>query len=70
MTSRLTYAAKLTRRYFHAPRADQLGHAEVQDFHPPIAGDEEDLGFRSRWTIPRACAAARPRATCTAQSIA
>ena len=27
-------------------------------------------GFRSRWTIPRSCAAARPRAICTAYSTA
>jgi hypothetical protein len=42
------------------------GQAEVEDLTRPSRVTKMFSGFRSRCTMPLSCAAARPRATCTA----
>ena len=46
------------------PSSRQLGETEVEDLHAAVAREEEFSGFRSRWTMPFSCAAARPAAIC------
>ena len=45
---------------------DRFGEAEVEDFHDAIRRDFDVAGFRSRWTIPRSCAASSASAICFA----
>ena len=43
-----------------------LRQAEVEDLHAAVAVRKMFSGFRSRWTMPFSCAAARPAAICGA----
>ena len=47
-------------------RAGELRQAEVDNLGAFIGRDETFSGLRSRCTMPRSCAAARPRAICAA----
>ena len=42
----------------------ELCQAKVEDLRVAIARDHHVVGFRSRCTMPAACALARPSATC------
>ena len=44
----------------------RLGQAEVQHLDRALAGDWTFCGFRSRWTMPRSCAASSASAICSA----
>ena len=53
-----------------SPYAPLLGQPKIQDLHATVARDHNVVRFISRCTRPAACAAARPAATCVANSMA
>ena len=49
-------------RFVRRARRTWRGQTEVQNLHAAVGGENMFSGLRSRWMIPRACAAARARA--------
>ena len=62
MSPPVTVAALVRSRW-----KSSLRETEVEDLHVPVVRVTKTFsGLRSRWTMPRACAASRPRAICVA----